>query len=1412
MGAVRRVAAERRRQARVLRFWRAVEYFSPPKVDPVNPRKNLFAVGADRPLPWEPGSPLGRVRSRPGLVWQHTVYAGIFGVDKVRDVLLEAFRAPESERDLDGRTGGDSAVLCFTVNQDGMLIKDSATLSSCAWAVGRTLAPGPGDDEWLTGFDECGALLLRRLLDLGDGKVGVDRRPASGAGTAGTGAGPGAAGEGLGPVAGLMSRLVVSAAKGGLGVAAGAVGAGLGPVAGPMAATAIEEVGGELIDSAAARLTARTPADGTVPGRTPGGGAASDRAQAPGRTPADGTSFDRTRADGTAPDPGPDGGGARPDGGGAPSDGGGAPEEGAEPEGPPPEVGTKVLDVFDLAAITRWTAEQLGIAGALTPDAIRIKSYQVSARNADETGGDVFLNSFYADDLERIAGVVESGGAGTALLDYLCSEDGLDVGERLDVRRRPEAVLEGVRPSDMPLGRWPADTDKPLVLSQQFAVNRILADLGQDGGLYAVNGPPGTGKTTMLRDLIAALVVQRAERLAELRRPEDAFAAKPHTWRTEETAGKTYPRTIHPLIPELTGFEIVIASSNNGAVENVALEVPGAHAIGGAWRGRADYLAGPASLVLGEDAWGAIAARLGRRGNRSDFVQRFWWGERPKGGGGAQPEAGSDGPLLGLHQLLRMQGDHLSAASRTAGSTNPGAPGPSARTPGVRASGTGASGARASGTRAPGAGRPGAGPPAATPSGTTAPGSGRPATGSPGTTPSGTAAAPGAGEAPPLGSGTWGQAVRRFTRARDRVRALAGERQEIADLRDRLAGPDPRLDELLAREAAARDAVLLLQREQRRAEAELAGLRDEHARCQEALSAERARLDGAEAAVRGGEEDVGSAERVLRAHDAARPGLFGRLFAREAAGRWESGRLSLSTDVEAARARLTGLRSSREARHAALGAARGELERALDALERVRGRLADGERARARRAAAVTEAGRQVDLRRREAEAERHRLAAARERWGDRVPGAEWLAEPDDRPAMEVREQSAPWMDDEFAGARSELFLAALDLHRALLATAPDRMRRSLQAVMEVVKGQVPADLDDETVLAAWQLLFLVVPAVSTTFASMGRMFSRLGGEALGWLFVDEAGQAAPQEVVGALWRARRAVVVGDPLQLEPVVTLPWTGQRRLAGHFGVDRLWAPAAASVQSLADRVTPYGTWLEDQEGEEIWLGSPLRVHRRCDRLMFDVSNRIAYDGMMVYGVHRDQDDFPLAQRSVWWDVPALPGEEKWNPGEGRALEATLDRIRARVDEALRRERPPTGEPLPGAAPGELPEDDPGHAAALDRRLNDAVFVISPFRDVVHGLGRVVGGTLAARRYGTVHTTQGKEADIVILVLGTGAGQVGSRNWAAQKPNLLNVAVTRARRRLIVIGDFDVWSKHRYFGDLARHELIQRWSPER
>ena len=53
------------------------------------------------------------------------------------------------------------------------------------------------------------------------------------------------------------------------------------------------------------------------------------------------------------------------------------------------------------------------------------------------------------------------------------------------------------------------------------------------------------------------------------------------------------------------------------------------------------------------------------------------------------------------------------------------------------------------------------------------------------------------------------------------------------------------------------------------------------------------------------------------------------------------------------------------------------------------------------------------------------------------------------------------------------------------------------------------------------------------------------------------------------------------------------------------------------------------------------------------------------------------------------------------------------------------------------------------------------------------------------GTFHTVQGREADTVILLLGAPkASQGGGRSWAAGIPNILNVAVSRARQKLYVV----------------------------
>src|SRR2546425_11901629 len=100
-------------QARIVRYWRAVEYFSPPKVDRVDPNKGVRAVHDGKPLPWDPGE---LPRSGSKYVWRHRVYAGVFDIAKVREVLLNLLHSPEAEAEFGSRAGGDTALLSFSVD------------------------------------------------------------------------------------------------------------------------------------------------------------------------------------------------------------------------------------------------------------------------------------------------------------------------------------------------------------------------------------------------------------------------------------------------------------------------------------------------------------------------------------------------------------------------------------------------------------------------------------------------------------------------------------------------------------------------------------------------------------------------------------------------------------------------------------------------------------------------------------------------------------------------------------------------------------------------------------------------------------------------------------------------------------------------------------------------------------------------------------------------------------------------------------------------------------------------------------------------------------------------------------------------------------------------------------------------
>ena len=181
---------------------------------------------------------------------------------------------------------------------------------------------------------------------------------------------------------------------------------------------------------------------------------------------------------------------------------------------------------------------------------------------------------------------------------------------RVDVRWEPLVVRDGCRPDRIPAGRWPSDG--ALVRSEQFVVNEAVAQ--PDGGVFAVHAPPGTGVAEVFGDLVAAIITERARRIADLPGPAAAFG-EPRTWSTHRVAAPN---------PTLTGFEIVLA-----APEPSALTAHGLPPIGARWREAAttiDYFASTARLADGVGAWAMLAARLGDGAANRAFAERWWRG------------------------------------------------------------------------------------------------------------------------------------------------------------------------------------------------------------------------------------------------------------------------------------------------------------------------------------------------------------------------------------------------------------------------------------------------------------------------------------------------------------------------------------------------------------------------------------------------------------------------------------------------------------------------------------------------------------------------------------------------------------------------------------------------------------------
>jgi hypothetical protein len=361
---------------------------------------------------------------------------------------------------------------------------------------------------------------------------------------------------------------------------------------------------------------------------------------------------------------------------------------------------------------------------------------------------------------------------------------------------------------------------------------------------------------------------------------------------------------------------------------------------------------------------------------------------------------------------------------------------------------------------------------------------------------------------------------------------------------------------------------------------------------------------------------------------------------------------------------------------------------------------------------------------------------------------------------------------------RFHLFLLATHYWEGRWLLEVEKTLPALQRVQKSGRG----GNDRSMVEPMWSRRMMLTPCAVSTFATLPRKMTcrdnASGSYRTEYLFnhidlliVDEAGQVLPEVAGPSFALAKKALVIGDVQQIEPIsaLTAPVdTGNLIEAGLLppggSRDALQAleevgltSRSGSTMRLAQsacRFYPY---------PELERGLYLFEHRRCLDEIIGFCNELCYKGTLQPMRGRAQDGTLRPMGYLHIDGMAISaGGSRFNPHEAQTIAAWL------------------------AANGEQLKTRYG------KRLEDIVGIVTPFgrqvreiRDSCAAVGIDVGRQ--GMTVGTVHALQGAERDVVIF------SPVYSKHadggFIDLSPSMLNVAVSRAKDAFLLFGDMDI-----------------------
>lgn len=292
-----------------------------------------------------------------------------------------------------------------------------------------------------------------------------------------------------------------------------------------------------------------------------------------------------------------------------------------------------------------------------------------------------------------------------------------------------------------------------------------------------------------------------------------------------------------------------------------------------------------------------------------------------------------------------------------------------------------------------------------------------------------------------------------------------------------------------------------------------------------------------------------------------------------------------------------------------------------------------------------------------------------------------------------------------------------------------DDQNRKLREILYMEEGREQMEafgtyLGNAENLKRFQKIF---PVIATTCISA----HRLGPPepCFDMTVMDEASQCNTAVSLTPIIRGRKLMLVGDPQQLNPVILLDETSNERLRRKYMVPDEYDYRKNSI---------YKTYLAcDPVSDEVLL----RYHYRCSPKIIEFNNKKYYNSKLLIR-SQEKDDSPL----VYMDMEDGKTDHK-------------NTAPAEVDEVIR---------------------------YAETHKDQSIGVITPFVNQRKAIeDRLKEKRLTHVSCGTVHAFQGDEKDVVLFSTAlTDETYAGTYEWLKNNRELINVAVSRARNRLIVL----------------------------